>query len=389
MALADDYEHWARFFPAPVARAWRTFLAAIDSASGSDDDAIHDNVAAEINALSEITDPDGADVFIVEDADDSWNKYKISMSNITDDTAIHTDAAGEINQLDEKGTPVSADLLVIEDSAASNAKKKVQVGNLPGGGSGETNTASNQGSGTSIYYQKSGVDLQFNAIKSENNRLGVALDAGTHDVELTVNEGNIDHDNLTNTHSVYDYSDISGADSSTDVTAAELEELTDGSATTLHSHSGGASLEVFQTLKSGTQATTGSFADITGWAAASPSTSDISFNTTTGVVTFNTDGTYLISCWVKGDASSSNRCQIDLEMQYDSGGGYATVAGATDSQYALRNTTQRLGSVQINNFAHVVTTSSAPPNAKFRMKDIGVAANVYSDAARITILRIA
>ena len=34
-----------------------------------------------------------------------------------------------------------------------------------------------------------------------------------------------------------DYSDISGNDADTDVTAAELEELTDGSITTLHIHS--------------------------------------------------------------------------------------------------------------------------------------------------------
>lgn len=65
-----------------------------------------------------------------------------------------------------------------------------------GGGSGEANTASSQGTGTSIFYQKTGVDLQFNAIKSENSLLTVALDGVTHDVELTVNEGTIDHDNL-------------------------------------------------------------------------------------------------------------------------------------------------------------------------------------------------
>jgi hypothetical protein len=52
----------------------------------------------------------------------------------TDDDAIHTNVAGEINALTEKVTPVNADLVIIEDSADSNNKKKVQVGNLPGGG---------------------------------------------------------------------------------------------------------------------------------------------------------------------------------------------------------------------------------------------------------------
>lgn len=72
----------------------------------------------------------------------------------------------------------------------------------PGAGGGETNTASSSGSGTSVYYQKTGVDLEFNAIKSENNRLAVALDGATHDIELTLTEGNIDHDALTNTHNL-------------------------------------------------------------------------------------------------------------------------------------------------------------------------------------------
>ncbi len=52
----------------------------------------------------------------------------------TDSDAIHDNVAGEINALTEKASPVSGDLLIIEDSADSNNKKKVQIGNLPGGG---------------------------------------------------------------------------------------------------------------------------------------------------------------------------------------------------------------------------------------------------------------
>lgn len=49
----------------------------------------------------------------------------------TDNDAIHDNAASEISAVTEKTTPVSADLVLIEDSADSNAKKRVQVGNLP------------------------------------------------------------------------------------------------------------------------------------------------------------------------------------------------------------------------------------------------------------------
>ncbi len=70
-----------------------------------------------------------------------------------------------------------------------------------GAAGGEANTMSSQGSGVSIYYQKSALDLQLNAIKSENDRLTCSLDTGTHDIELTVNEGNIILDNCDNTAS--------------------------------------------------------------------------------------------------------------------------------------------------------------------------------------------
>jgi hypothetical protein len=132
-------------------------------------------------------------------------KSQVSLGNVTDDAQLKR-SANDFNSFTLKGTPVSADVILIEDSADTGNKKYITVGSLPS--SGESNTASNQGSGTSIFYQKSGVDLQFNAIKSENNRLSVALDAVSHDVELTVNEANIVHQNIsgagTNTHAQID-----------------------------------------------------------------------------------------------------------------------------------------------------------------------------------------
>jgi hypothetical protein len=57
----------------------------------------------------------------------------------TDPDAIHDNVAGEISAITEKVTPVDGDWVLIEDSAASNAKKKAQLGNLPGaaGGGGD------------------------------------------------------------------------------------------------------------------------------------------------------------------------------------------------------------------------------------------------------------
>jgi hypothetical protein len=49
----------------------------------------------------------------------------------TDEAAIHDNVAGEIAAITEKASPIAADLLLLEDSVASNAKKKGQIGNLP------------------------------------------------------------------------------------------------------------------------------------------------------------------------------------------------------------------------------------------------------------------
>ena len=49
----------------------------------------------------------------------------------TEDNAIHDNIASEISAITAKGTPVSGDFLLIEDSAASNVKKRITVGSLP------------------------------------------------------------------------------------------------------------------------------------------------------------------------------------------------------------------------------------------------------------------
>ena len=58
---------------------------------------------------------------------------ELSISSGTDGDAIHDNVAGEINAITEKTTPVSGDMIVIEDSADNNNKKMVEIGNLPTG----------------------------------------------------------------------------------------------------------------------------------------------------------------------------------------------------------------------------------------------------------------
>ena len=116
----------------------RVQVGNLPGGSGTDPDAIHDNVASEISAVTEKATPVSGDLLLIEDSADSNNKKRVQVGNLptgSDADAIHDNIAAEINAITEKTTPVSGDLVLIEDSADSNNKKKVQLGNLPAGGS--------------------------------------------------------------------------------------------------------------------------------------------------------------------------------------------------------------------------------------------------------------
>ena len=104
----------------------------------TDNDAIHDNVAGEIVGITSKGSPTASDVLIIEDVADSNSKKSITIGSLpggsgTDPDAIHDNVAGEIVAITEKTAPVGADVLVLEDSGDGNNKKRVSVFNLPAG----------------------------------------------------------------------------------------------------------------------------------------------------------------------------------------------------------------------------------------------------------------
>lgn len=62
---------------------------------------------------------------------------------------------------------------------------------LGGGASGETNTASNQGSGVGVFNTKTGVDLEFRSLVPASNKISIALDAVNKEIDIDVVEANL------------------------------------------------------------------------------------------------------------------------------------------------------------------------------------------------------
>jgi microcystin-dependent protein len=82
-------------------------LAAAAGAGGTDADAIHDNVAQEIQAITAKAAPVSADVLVIEDSADSWNKKSLEIGELLAETTtlileVRKGSSGSINPL----TPV-------------------------------------------------------------------------------------------------------------------------------------------------------------------------------------------------------------------------------------------------------------------------------------------
>ena len=82
VVLGDGSLPWAR---GNIRRVTVTEVASMSDV-GSDDDAIHDNVAGEINAVTLKSNVVNNDVFLIEDSEDSFNKKRVTISSVTGGT---------------------------------------------------------------------------------------------------------------------------------------------------------------------------------------------------------------------------------------------------------------------------------------------------------------
>lgn len=121
------------------------------------------------------------------------------------------------------------------------------------------------------------------------------------------------------------------------------------------------------------QTTTGTLADLTGmWATPSITDADFSWDGSTGELTINADGTLVLDIQIMAfQVAGNNRTQLDVSVQYDSGGGFAEAVGG--SNYSQRNVTQRNGGVSIPGFKLAVTNGDI---IKVQIADVGTAVDV-------------
>ncbi len=85
-----------------------------------------------------------------------------------DPDAIHDDVAGEIDAITNKAAPVAADRLLIEDSADSFNKKEIQIGDLPAPAASE-NAILQMRRTTTLAFPASWADITFNTTDEETD----------------------------------------------------------------------------------------------------------------------------------------------------------------------------------------------------------------------------
>ncbi len=117
-----------------------------------------------------------------------WDGSQFVLTTVTtgggsDTDAIHDNVAAEISVIAEKTTPITADLLVIEDSADTNNKKRLQIGNIP---DGDSQSLSDPGTATSsgthrLYFKDA------STITNVSAALGTAPTGSTYIVDVHKN----------------------------------------------------------------------------------------------------------------------------------------------------------------------------------------------------------
>lgn len=138
--------------------------------------------------------------------------------------------------------------------------------------------------------------------------------------------------------------------------------------------------QLFQALKTTTQAVTTGYVDIGGWDTPTHEDAPFSFNVTTGELTISENGDYELSGRWVGVLTANNRSQAQIRATQ----GGVEIVGTEDINYAMRNATQNDGSAQFSNF--LLSVTAAPVVITLQALRVGSTCNI--NLAQFTMKRI-
>ena len=142
-------------------------------------------------------------------------------------------------------------------------------------------------------------------------------------------------------------------------------------------------MSYFKATKNGTQSTTGTFTDLTGWDQDAAG-SDFTFNTTTGILTFNTSALYQVIVDVHGTMPGNNRHTSLVRVQEDTGTGFTNNPELYWRSYSARNNAHNEGGIN----STYLKEYSAGDQIKILVADLQEPLNINTDDARFYAVKL-
>jgi hypothetical protein len=124
------------------------------------------------------------------------------------------------------------------------------------------------------------------------------------------------------------------------------------------------------------QLTTGTYATLAGiWGTPILATADFTWSSADGSLTVNANGTIDIDAHITAyQSTGANRTELRCRVMHDGGGGASAIAYSMN--YSQRNTTQRMGGVEIPGLIMSVSSGDV---FTFQVMDVGTAVEVGHD----------
>jgi hypothetical protein len=339
-AAADDHDHAGVYEPADATILKDADIGSSVAAQGHDHSGVYEPADADIQThITAAHAPSNADntaanetshADVVVDGDFDSDGFLIrsgGAGSYSVDTSTYS-----ASDHDHAGTYEPADATIL---------KQADVDDVPVNGVTTAPVSSNWAYDHADSHAPSNAD---NTAANETSHADVVVDA-----DIGVNVAAYDHNHDA------DYADIANehaeshtvaSHSDTSATGAELDELTDGSTTSLHSHAGGAS--VYELVKCKGNLSSASFDDTENalsWNSPVIGSGSSNVSISGSEITIDTSGTYKFTVTLRTD--SANRTELFIRTYINTGAGLTQDTDEIVSDYVSRDADQDTGAVTL------------------------------------------